>query len=102
MSKASFEKLNKEGANFANPRNAAAGSVRQLDSKVAASRNLSCFIYHLPDPEDYNVYTHYDSLKFMGELGFKINPNNKKINDIKELMEYVDYYTKEDLIYLMR
>ncbi len=95
MSKASFEKLNKEGANFANPRNAAAGSVRQLDSKVAASRNLSCFIYHLPDPEDYNVYTHYDSLKFMGELGFKINPNNKKINDIKELMEYVDYYTKE-------
>ena len=95
MSKASFKKLNEEGANFANPRNAAAGSVRQLDSKVAASRNLSCFIYHLPDPEDYNIYTHYDALNFMRELGFKVNPNNKKINDIKELMEYVDYYTKE-------
>ena len=95
MSKASFEKLNEEGANFANPRNAAAGSVRQLDSKVAASRNLSCFIYHLPDPEDYNIYTHYDALNFMKELGFKVNPNNKKIKDIKELMEYVDYYTKE-------
>ena len=95
MSKASFKKLNEEGANFANPRNAAAGSVRQLDSKVAASRNLSCFIYHLPDPEDYNIYTHYDALNFMKELGFKVNPNNKKINDIKELMEYVDYYTKE-------
>ena len=95
MSKASFEKLNKEGANFANPRNAAAGSVRQLDSKVAASRNLSCFIYHLPDPEDYDIYTHYDALNFMSGLGFKVNPNNRKINDIKELMEYVDYYTKE-------
>ena len=95
MSKASFEKLNEEGANFANPRNAAAGSVRQLDSKVAASRNLSCFIYHLPDPEDYNIYTHHDALNFMKELGFVVNPNNKKIKDIKELMEYVDYYTKE-------
>ena len=95
MSKASFKKLNEGGANFANPRNAAAGSVRQLDSKVAASRNLSCFIYHLPDPEDYKIYTHYDALNFMKELGFKVNSNNKKINDIKELMEYVDYYTKE-------
>lgn len=95
MSKASFKKLNENGANFANPRNAAAGSVRQLDSKVAASRNLSCFIYHLPDPEDYKIYTHYDALNFMKELGFVVNPNNRKINNIKELMEYVDYYTKE-------
>ena len=95
MSKASFNKLNENGANFANPRNAAAGSVRQLDSKVAASRNLSCFIYHLPDPEDYNIYTHHDALNFMKELGFVVNPNNRKINNITELMEYVDYYTKE-------
>ena len=79
MSKASFNKLNEEGANFANPRNAAAGSVRQLDSKVAASRNLDCFIYHLPDPEDYDIYTHEDALRFMKELGFVTNPNNKKL-----------------------
>ena len=95
MSKASFNKLNENGANFANPRNAAAGSVRQLDSKVAASRNLSCFIYHLPDPEDYNIYTHHDALKFMGELGFVINPNNRIVNNIDELMEYVSEYTKK-------
>lgn len=95
MSKASFKKLNENGANFANPRNAAAGSVRQLDSKVAASRNLSCFIYHLPDPEDYNIYTHHDALNFMKELGFVVNPNNRKINNINELMEYVNHYTKE-------
>lgn len=95
MSKASFKKLNENGANFANPRNAAAGSVRQLDSKVAASRNLSCFIYHLPDPEDYNIYTHSDALRFMKELGFVVNPNNRKINNINELMEYVNHFTKE-------
>lgn len=95
MSKASFNKLNENGANFANPRNAAAGSVRQLDSKVAASRNLSCFIYHLPDPEDYNIYTHNDALNFMKELGFITNPNNKKIDNISQLMDYVNYWTKE-------
>lgn len=95
MSKASFNKLNKNGANFANPRNAAAGSVRQLDSKIAAQRNLSCFIYHLPDPEDYNIYTHNNALKFMKELGFVTNKNNKKVENIHELLEYVDYWTKE-------
>lgn len=95
MSKASFKKLNENGANFANPRNAAAGSVRQLDSKVAASRNLSNFIYHLPDPEDYNIHTHYDALNFMKELGFTVSPNNKKVNNIDELMDYINYWTKE-------
>lgn len=95
MSKASFKKLNENGANFANPRNAAAGSVRQLDSKVAANRNLSNFIYHLPDPEDYNIHTHYDALNFMKELGFTVSPNNRKVNNIDELMDYINYWTKE-------
>lgn len=93
MSKASFEKLNATGHNFANPRNAAAGSVRQLDSKIAATRNLDCFIYHLPDPEDYNIYTHFEALRFMKELGFVTNPNNKKINNIEELLKYIDDWT---------
>ena len=93
MSKASFNKLNENGENFANPRNAAAGSVRQLDSKVAASRNLDCFIYHLPNPESYDIYTHFDALRFMKELGFVINPNNKKINNLDELLNYIDNWT---------
>ena len=93
MSKKSFEKLNASGENFANPRNAAAGSVRQLDSKVAASRKLDCFIYHLPDPEDYDIYTHEDALRFMKELGFNTNPNNKKVNDLKEMLDYINYWT---------
>ena len=68
MSKKSFNDLNvqrkKSGeTEFANPRNAAAGSVRQLDSKVAASRNLDCIIYHLPNPIDYGIHTHMESLQ---------------------------------------
>ncbi len=94
MSKDAFNKLNKNGENFANPRNAAAGSVRQLDSKVAASRNLDCFIYHLPVPEDYNIYTHEDALRFMKELGFTTNPNNKKVNDLNEMLDYINYWTE--------
>ena len=93
MSKKSFRKLNEDGAGFANPRNAAAGSVRQLDSSVAAKRMLSCFIYHLPNPEDYGIYTHDDALRFMKELGFVTNPNNKKVSNIDELMEYINYWT---------
>ena len=95
MSKASFEKLNSEGAGFANPRNAAAGSVRQLDSSVAAKRNLSCFIYHLPNPEEYGINSQMDALEFMKSLGFAVNPNIKKIDDINEIEEYISYYTKE-------
>ena len=93
MSKRSFLKLNENGAGFANPRNAAAGSVRQLDSSVAAKRGLSCFIYHLPNPEDYDIYTHEDALRFMKELGFNVNPNNKRVDSVLELMEYIDYWT---------
>ncbi len=94
MSKDAFNKLNANGESFANPRNAAAGSVRQLDSKIAATRHLDCFIYHLPNPEDYNIYTHEDALRFMKELGFAINSNNKKTNNLEEILEYINYWTK--------
>lgn len=99
MSKRSFDKLNesqkKKGEElFSNPRNAAAGSVRQLDSKIAASRDLECFIYHLPNALDYGIHSHNEALSFMAELGFRINPNNKKVNNIKELLAYIDDYTE--------
>lgn len=98
MSKSSFEELNRIRKDdnmplFANPRNAAAGSVRQLDSKVAASRNLSCFIYHLPNPEDYGIKTQEEALEFMSNLGFITNPNNTLVNNINELLEFVNYWT---------
>ena len=74
---------------FKNCRNAAAGSVRQLDSSVAAKRKLEVWIYHLPNPEDYGIKTHLEALKFMEELGFRVNPNNKLVNNIDEVMDYI-------------
>ena len=73
-----------------NCRNAAAGSIRQLDSKVAAERKLDNFIYHLPNPLDYNFNTHSEAIEFMKELGFKINPNNRLVNNINELLEFIE------------
>ncbi|MDD3452940.1 MAG: NAD-dependent DNA ligase LigA [Bacilli bacterium] len=98
MPKTSFEIINEERRKnnqdlFANPRNAAAGSVRQLDSKIAASRNLDCFLYHLPEAEKYNINTQEKALEFMKKLGFIVNPNIKKVNNINELLEYINYWT---------
>jgi len=98
MSKASFQKVNEEKrANgeeeFANPRNAAAGSVRQLDSKIASKRNLDCFIYHLPNPLDYDIKTHYESLEYMKKLGFKVNENSMLVNNVDELLKYIEEKT---------
>ena len=74
---------------FQNCRNAAAGSVRQLDSKVAASRGLDTFIYHIPNPKDYNLKTHYGALEFLSELGFKTNPNNRLVKDVDGILEFI-------------
>ncbi len=94
MSKKTLELLNEERKESGEPllkncRNAAAGSVRQLDSSVAAKRNLEVWIYHLPDPEDYGIKTHHESLEFMKELGFRTNPNNKLVNSIDEVMQFI-------------
>ncbi len=99
MSKKSFDELNKirekDGLElFANPRNAAAGSVRQLDPKVASSRKLDCFIYHLPNSLDYSINTHHESLNYMKKLGLVVNPNIKKVNNIDELLEYIKQWTE--------
>ena len=89
------EKRNKNGEELlANPRNAAAGSVRQLDSKVAASRKLDCIIYHLPNPLDYNINSHYEALCFMKELGFNVSPNNQYVENIDELLSFIEYWTE--------
>lgn len=100
MSKASFERENKEKekngeALFANPRNAAAGSVRQLDSRITASRGLDFMAYFIPNPKDYGIKTQEESLKYLRELGFVTNyklntvAHNAEeiIKDIKKLAE---------------
>lgn len=95
MSKETLKKINEQRKKenlplLQNTRNAAAGSIRQLDSKVAASRKLDNFIYHLPNPEDYGISKHSDAIEYMHELGFKINPNNKLVKNINEVIEYIE------------
>lgn len=100
MPKSSFEKLNQERAEneqelFANPRNAAAGSLRQLDPKIAASRNLDAFLYAVGSWENNDLPTHSARLERLRELGFKTNPEWKKCNTVEEIMEFVNYWEKE-------
>ena len=96
MSKKSFEKCNEErkksGENlFANPRNAAAGSVRQLDSSVAAKRGLDFMAYFLPNPERYGIKTQSESIDFLKELGFVTNHKlNGLAKNTNEIISYIN------------
>lgn len=95
MSKLSFERANRERIKnnekeFANPRNAAAGSVRQLDSKITAKRNLDFMAYFIPNPEDYGIKTQEESIKFLKELGFVTNIKlNGLAKNSKDIINYV-------------
>ena len=91
----SFNKLNEERekngeALFQNPRNAAAGSIRQLDSKIARSRNLDAFLYHVPDTDKK---THYEALMELKELGFIVNPNVRLVKNIEEILDYINEWS---------
>ena len=95
MPKKEFNRLNEERKKeglplFQNPRNAAAGSIRQLDSKIAAKRGLDNYIYHLPNPEDYGIKTHYEALEFMRKLGFKVSERNVLVHSKEEILDYID------------
>ncbi|ANK65002.1 DNA ligase (NAD(+)) LigA [Loigolactobacillus backii] len=81
--------------NFANPRNAAAGSLRQLDSRVAASRQLSTWLYTLTTFDDLEVTTQAEALKTLAELGFKVNSNYHVCHTMDEVSQYIDQYQKQ-------
>lgn len=107
LTKAAFKKINEERAAeglplFANPRNAAAGSVRQLDSRITARRPLDIYIYALGYIEGKPMPpTHWEALEYLKALGFKINPHNRRLNSIEEVEEYYRYWLehREDLPY---
>lgn len=107
MSKLSFERANREKAKnneklFANPRNAAAGSVRQLDSKITAKRDLDFMAYFIPEPEKYGIKTQSESLELLKELGFKTNYKlNGLAKNYKDIIKYIDDLStkREDLPY---
>ncbi len=98
LTKKEFEKINelqrKKGLPvYANPRNIAAGSVRQLDPKITASRHLDFFAYDLIDNFE-KITTHEQKHKILKELGFKINKNNKYCKTLKEIFEFHSYWQK--------
>ncbi len=99
MPKKSFHALNTDREErgeelFANPRNAAAGSLRQLDSKIAAKRNLDVFIYGIGgDGETYGLNEHDESLRYLTELGFKTNGERKVCRSVEEVLAYIERWT---------
>ncbi|MBM7601120.1 DNA ligase (NAD+) [Virgibacillus halotolerans] len=100
MPEKSFHALNKaKAANeeepFANPRNAAAGSLRQLDPKIAAKRNLDMFSYGVGEWNAAEITSHSERLNKLKALGFKVNPEWRKCATIDEVIEFVDYWTNE-------
>ncbi len=95
MPLSSFNKLNEEREKngetlFQNPRNAAAGSIRQLDSNIAKKRGLDAFFYHVPATLKH---THYETLNHMKELGLVVNPNIKMVKSLEEILDYINYWT---------
>lgn len=106
MPKKSLNKLNKEREEkgeplFANARNAAAGSIRQLDSAVAASRGLDAFWYYFVNAKDFGIRYHSEALAFADKLGFKTNPERRICHGIDEVIDYIKEYTikRPDLAY---
>ena len=106
MPKKSLNKLNEERAKtgeplFANARNAAAGSIRQLDSAIAASRGLDAFWYYFVNARDFGIRYHSESLDFADKLGFKTNKERRLCHGIDEVIEYIKEYTikRPDLPY---
>ncbi|EHG9405297.1 NAD-dependent DNA ligase LigA [Listeria monocytogenes] len=100
MPKRSFQKLNEireeEGQMlFANPRNAAAGSLRQLDTKIAASRNLDIFLYAVADFGEMGVETHSAGLDMLETLGLKVNKERRLCNSLEEVYAYIDEWTEK-------
>lgn len=100
MPKEAFERLNEVRAQkgeslFANPRNAAAGSLRQLDPKIAASRQLDLFIFGYGTWPEETIQQHSERLAYLKELGLKVNPHWKRCNSIDEVIDYVEEWTEK-------
>ena len=95
-----FRKLNQQRKEngeeaFANPRNAAAGSIRQLDSSIAASRGLQAFWYHLPQAADMDIPTHQQALQFMEQQGFRVNPLRRVCHNIDEVWQFIQEISQQ-------
>lgn len=99
ISKENFKKINEQQEEqglqlYANPRNLAAGSLRQLDSKLTAKRPLDIFVFNLEYGENLEFKTHSESLEFLTNLGFSVSPNYKVCKNIQEVIDHIEYWTE--------
>lgn len=106
MPKKSFVQLNEERedegkATFANPRNAAAGTLRNLNPKITASRNLNAFFYTLVNPEDYGATTQEEAIQLMNAWGLRVNQEYERVDTIDEIWSYIEEVEnkRQDLSY---
>lgn len=91
------ERLRDELPPYANPRNLAAGTLRQLDTSIVAERNLQTFIYDIefPDLDTDRAFSNHDAeLEHLGTLGFNVNPQSRKVGSIDDIQEYYEYWNK--------
>ncbi len=99
ISKENFQKINEQQEKselqlFANPRNLAAGSLRQLDPKLTAKRPLDIFVFNLEHGENIEFKSHSESLEFLKKLGFEVSPNYKVSNKIDDIIDHIEYWTE--------
>lgn len=99
ISKENFKKVNEQQEEqglqlFANPRNLAAGSLRQLDSKLTAKRPLDIFVFNLEHIDNVEFKSHSESLQYLKEQGFTVSPNYKVCANIQEVIDYIEYWTE--------
>jgi len=100
MPRRSFEDLNRQREKveqplFANPRNAAAGSLRQLDPKIAAKRNLDIFLYQIANSYDHSIEKHSEGLEWLQSVGLKTNPAWRCCSSIDEIITFIDYWVEQ-------
>lgn len=100
MPNASFQMLNEEREKngeelFANPRNVAAGSIRQLDSSVAAKRKLDAFWYYFVNAQEYDIHSHEEALQKMSEMHLRVNPLRKVCERIDEVWQFIEEITEQ-------
>lgn len=99
ISKENFKKINEQQkklglALYANPRNLAAGSLRQLDPKLTSKRPLDIFVFNLEYVQNIEFNSHSESLEFLNDLGFSISPNYKVFKSIEEVINHIEYWTE--------
>ena len=101
-----FRRLNEERATrgeqlYANPRNTGAGSIRQLDPKVTASRHMEIWVYSMGDVEGHEIdgawpqQSHWEALGWLKDLGFRVNPNNRLCGTLDEVQDYYQYWLEQ-------